>query len=399
MHNQLLKVVAINGQENRLIIYCFIFTKLEEKINKVIHELGSENVLINEPLSKHSHIKIGGPADLFYIAKERADLIRAVQSAISNNVPFTVLGWGSNSLISDEGIRGLVIKNQYKNLEVLESDSEEEKIVEGEVGFSDARHETWKQDPNKVYSFDDLDYEEDAENILVRVSSGYDLPLLIIDLLNLGITGMQWFAGIPGTLAGAVVNNIHGGTKLFGELVDSAIIINPKSGDLAEVDSNYFQFDYDESVLHKNDDTLIDIKLKLKKGDVEKAKYVRSEWMIRKAKSQPQNSLGCTFANPPKEISDIFGFPTPSVGYFVEHVMGWKDKKKIGGASMGRGNGHAGFICNDGDATAKDYIKIMKKVHSSYKSKTGYDLIPEIFFLGEFENDDFVKIFPNLSGF
>lgn len=365
---------------------------MKENYQKVIDELGSDRVLINEPLSKYSHIKIGGPADLFFVAETREDLMKAVQSAIRNKFPFTVIGWGSNSLISDKGIRGLVIKNKYKEFEIIEElGVPENGTSTGSVTKEDARQETWKEDPNKVYTVDDLDYvETGVPEVTLRVSSGFDLPLLITQTLNQGITGLQWFAGIPGTLAGAVYNNIHGGKKLFGQYVVSATLIDVETGELKDVDHDYFGFAYDESRMRANKDVLVDIVLKLKRGDVERAKFVRNEWTKRKAAAQPQNSLGCTYANPPEEIIKKLGYPTPSVGYFVEHIMGWQNEKKIvGGASMGRANGHAAFICNEGNATANDYLAVMKEVWDYYKKETSYELHPEIFFLGEFENNPF----------
>lgn len=364
---------------------------MNDNYKNIISDLGSDRVLVSEPLSKYSHIRIGGPADLFFVAETREDLINAVQSAIRNEVPFTVIGWGSNSLISDKGIRGLVIKNKYKSFEILEELSVPENDTStSSVTKEDARQETWKEDPNKVYTVDDLDYvESGVGEVLLKVSSGYDLPLLITQTLNQGITGLQWFAGIPGTLAGAVYNNIHGGKKLFGQYVVSATLIDGVNGELKEVDHDYFGFAYDESRMRANKDVLVDVILKLKRGDIERAKFVRNEWMKRKAAAQPQNSLGCTYANPPEEIIKKMGYPTPSVGYFVEHVMGWQDKNIVGGASMGRANGHAAFICNDGDASSEDYIAIMKKVWDSYKKETNFELHPEIFFLGEFENNPF----------
>lgn len=356
---------------------------MREKYQQIINELGKGRVLINEPMTKHAHIKIGGPADLFFIAKTRDDLINSIQAAIRLKIPFTIIGWASNSLISDKGIRGLVIKNEYQEYEILEELGvpKDEKPAEKE----DARQVEWEG--ALTYEFRDLDYiETGVPEVLARVSSGYSLPLFIKKMLNEKITGLQWFVRIPGTIGGAVFNNIHGGKKLFGPYVQKATLIDKKTGEIKEVDSAYFEFGYDKSKLHANKNILIDVTLKLKRGDVKKARWAAKEWEKRKS-IQPWNSLGSTFANPPEEITRAQGYPTSSVGYFVEHVLGWKDKFRIGGAGMGRGYGHAGLIVNEKNATAQDYLKILNIVKKAYKEKTGYDLTPEIFFLGEFDGE------------
>jgi UDP-N-acetylmuramate dehydrogenase len=397
---------------------------MEQNYQAIIDHLGPTRVKQDEPLSKHSYIKIGGPADLFFTAKSRQDLIDAVQLALKHQVPFAVLGWGSNTLISDQGFRGLVIKNKYQHYQILQEPKLQELKPAATTKHKSTKHsrqkidqETRRQDVKKknpssttssknesnearqiewqpalTYNFSDLDYQEpDAPEVLVKVSSGYSLPKFISKMLNKGLTGLQWYAGIPGTIAGAVYNNIHGGKKLFGSRVKKATIIkvgNTNShkispGELQTVDQTYFDFAYNKSQMHNTQDVLIDITLSLKRGDVERAKHVQQEWRKRKS-VQPQNSLGCTYANPPQSVTDQAGYPTTSVGYFVEHVMGWQDKKVIGGASMGRGNGHAAFICNQGTATAQDYLQLMKQVATRYQQETGYQLRPEIFFLGEF---------------
>lgn len=355
---------------------------MNEQYEKIIEVLGSDRVLVNESMSKHSHIKIGGPADLFYIAKTRKELIRSVQLAIKLEVKFTVIGWASNTLIGDKGVRGLVIQNKYQEFQIVE----ELGVPEDEAMdiSRDARQVEWEG--ALTYDFRDLDYTETGvPEVLINVSSGYSLPLLITKTLQEGITGLQWYARIPGSLAGAVYNNIHGGKKLFGPLVQKATIIDGGTGELKEVNPEYFGFAYDESTMHVNRDILVDVTLKLKRGNVEKGKWVQREWAKRKS-VQPQNSLGCTFANPPLKVSEAQGYPSPSIGYFVEHVMGWNGKKEFGSVGMGRGYGHAAFIVNNNGATADEYIAVMDKVKEKYKEETGFKLRPEIFFLGEFNN-------------
>lgn len=343
------------------------------KLNKILK--GSK---LDEPLSKHTFLKIGGPADLYYETVTSDELINAYKNAISFKVPVTILGWGSNILVSDKGVRGLVIVNLSKQIKIL--DSSNQKI---NINKPTSRWESDKSKGTFKYEFKDLDYtEEGSERIDVRVDSGVGLSDAREDLFKYGITGLQWYAGIPGTIGGAVFNNIHGGTHFLSEVIKSVKVVTPE-GEVKELTISEIGVDYDKSRFHKSKEIIVSVLFSLYLGDVDKAKYVTSEWEKRK-NIQPRNSPGCAFQNITQEQKTKLGFPTTSVGFIVEHELKMTDFR-VGDAAVSAN--HHNFIVNLGHATASDYLKVVKEIYRRTKKKLGIELVPEIFFLG-FEDDE-----------
>ena len=124
----------------------------------------------------------------------------------------------------------------------------------------------------------DLDYSEsDCQRINVRIASGTDLTEARNYLFNHGITGLQWYAGIPGTVGGAVFNNIHGGTHFISEVIDNVKVITPE-GKIKEISIKELGVDYDKSRFHKSKEVIISVLFSLYYGDVEKARFVTQEW-------------------------------------------------------------------------------------------------------------------------
>ena len=327
---------------------------------------------LNELLSEHTFLKIGGPADLYYVAKNEDQLVNAYLSAIRFGVPVTLLGWGSNVLVSDEGIRGLVIVNKADGIEILSPESNRSESLSTPRWESDKSKGTFK------YEFKDLDYsEKDYQRINVRIASGTDLTEARNYLFDHGITGLQWYAGIPGTVGGAVFNNIHGGTHFISEVIDSVKVITPE-GKIKEISINELGVDYDKSRFHKSKEVIVSVLFSLYYGDVEKARFVTQEWGKRKS-IQPQNSPGCAFQNITQEQKNKLDFPTTSVGFIVEHKLNMVGFR-IGDAAIS--SQHCNFIVNLGHATASDYLAVVKEIYKITKSKLGIELVPEIFFLG-----------------
>lgn len=333
----------------------------------------------NYSLAKHTTVKIGGPADLYCETKTSEDFINLVSYMRTNNLPLTLLGWGANTLISDAGIRGLVVKNTSQAMSILDSQGHNEHTFdETEQEQIAAR---WQSDSKKgtfTYEFSDLDYDESkSERVLVELDSGVSLPYAINILIQQGITGLQWYSRIPATVGGAIYNNIHGGTHFISEVIKSVTVID-EFGTKKVLDKMELQAGYDVSRFHKTNETIVSAVFSLYKGDAEKAAYVAREWAVRKS-IQPQKSLGCVFQNISNEVKDKLGYPTTSVGYIVEHVL-HKKGFQIGDAKISEK--HAAFIENVGLATAQDYLNVIKTVISETKEKTGVTLKPEIFFLG-----------------
>jgi len=180
-----------------------------DTLTQLSRTLSPEHCVRNEPLSHHTTLGIGGPADILFSAVSTDDLISAVRHARELRIPVTILGNDSNMLVADSGIRGLVIENKDDTVTIHETPQK---------GMRRKKHIPPRWNSDKIqgtfqYEFADLDYDEsNVPTITVDVDSGVRLPSLMWSLFQEGITGLQWFSDIPGTIGGAVFNNIHGGT-------------------------------------------------------------------------------------------------------------------------------------------------------------------------------------------
>ncbi len=330
------------------------------------------DILKNTELKPYTTYKIGGPADFFATAYTEENLKYLVRYAYSNDIPFDIIGGGSNVLISDKGIRALVVKNNTKEIIIREDVNVNNFDIKNLKSF-------YKE--GSYMQFEDLeDNESEYKKILVEVSSGLSLAYLINDTISKGLTGLQYFAGIPGTLGGAIFNNIHGGTRLIGNLLHSAKVIDME-GNVSEVDYDFFKFGYDTSVLHQKQYTLLSLKLILFEGDTEKAKTIQKEWIKRKHKIQPTlPSCGSVFKNISDEEKQEIGAPVNSAGWVIEQ-LGFKGFK-IGGAEVYKN--HANFIVNLGFAKASDVKTIIDKIKGEALKKFNLKLTPEIILKGDF---------------
>ena len=353
-------------------------------IEKLEVKLGSRSKL-NEPLAKHTFLKIGGLADIFYEAQTTEDFKNAIVEARNLGIPITVLGDGSNVLISDSGIRGLVLIDRSDKIEIL--GDEKEKISLGSVEKPVYRWESDDKVGTFKYEFKDLDYDEsDKPRVHVRMDSGVNLPKATDFLLDKGITGLQWYAGIPGTIGGAIFNNIHGGTHFLSEVVDTVSVLDLQGG-THTLSIEDLGVDYDKSRFQETGEIILDATFLLYKGDVDKAKYVRYEWAKRKS-LQPRNAPGCAFHNLTQEQKIKLGIPTTSAGFIIEHMLKMSGFK-IGDAAISKD--HHNFIVNEGHADAKDYLEVMKTIYYRAKNELGIELVPEIFLLGF--NEEEIKEF------
>lgn len=328
----------------------------------------------NFPLASLTTVKIGGPAELFVETPTTKDFIDLMSEVKKNQISVTILGWGANSLIADRGISGLVVKNTAKEIDVDGTSTDKSNV-------SIAPPARWQSDDsssNKKYEFQDLDYDEsDAPQVKVRIASGVGLPVAINSLLQQGITGLQWYSRIPATVGGAIFNNLHGGTHFISEVIDEIQIISP-TGELQSISAKEAEFGYDFSRFHHSQEVIVSADFLLFQGDVERAKQVVIEWAKRKA-IQPQNSLGCIFQNLTPEQQQKLDVPTPSIGYVIDQVLHRKGFR-IGDAMVSEK--HCAFIENVGQATAADYLEVIKTILTDAQQQLGIQLKPEIFFLG-----------------
>lgn len=330
---------------------------------------GEEGVL----LAPYTTFKIGGPADFFYEVQGSRDLAKAVRLAREVGISYFVLGSGSNILVSDEGFRGLVIRNWSRNRNL--------KIESGNSGASrlTTKPRLEQLDEEKFYAFEgnSVQYDSGSAFVFVEADSGFKLEELATSLFDQRIVGLEYFAGIPGTVGGAVYGNSHGGTKFFGEYVVGAEVLT-KKGEVIKVNQDFFQFDYDYSSLKENEGIVLSVTLRLWYGDGKRAREVFDTWKERKIR-QPKRSAGCIFQNLDELDQGKLGLPTNSVGYVLDQVLHLKGKKR-GDAEIS--DYHAAFIVNRGKARASDVRYLVELCKKRARNELGLELKEEIGYVG-----------------
>jgi UDP-N-acetylmuramate dehydrogenase len=282
-------------------------------------------VRFQAPLAEYTSFKIGGPADVLVEPADAEDLVQLVAQASAQKLPMFVLG-GTNLLVRDKGIRGVVV--------------------------SLARLRSIKEEPGSV----------------LYAEGGVGMPTLISYAIRRSLAGLEWAAGIPGTVAGCVVMNA--GTRL-GEMKDSvkAVRIVTPAGTVLDCPARDLMFDYRRAALPAG--IVAGVWLQLKPGvrsDIEK---VVKDYLRYRRDTQPLTlpSAGCVFRNPPND----------SAGRVVE-AAGLKGAH-VGDAEVSRK--HANFIVNQGHASAKDVLALIRKVRAQVARKTGVKLELELKIVGQ----------------
>lgn len=344
----------------------------------------------NEPLALHTTLGVGGPAARLVTAQNIEQLQEGIRLARQFDVPVFVFGWGSNLIASDRGFPGLIIKNRAQNWKVIDEPTPLKLIAK----ISSSPPSRLAPVGDDYYQIDDLIYSEESEPaVIIQVESGAKIDPLMKALFRQGITGLQWFAGIPATVGGAVYMNMHGGHHFFGDLVHQALLceshpatrnnggaILPQHAGCKQVTQAYFQFAYDRSILQQTREIVLWTQLRLFRGDVQRARATAREWARRKA-LQPQRSAGCIFRNLSPEEQKRLNLPTPSIGYLVEHVLKLKGARRGDAVISPR---HAAFIENLGQARAQEVKELIDLIKIRAKSEFALELEEEIEYLGEF---------------
>ena len=278
----------------------------------------------NISLSKYTSFKIGGPARYFCITKSNEDLIKAVKKVKKLNLPFFILGGGSNVLALDQGYRGLVIKIHNSKLLI--------------------------------------------HNSSINADAGVKLEVLVRLSAKESLTGLEWATGIPGTVGGAVYGNAQAFGIKVSDIVKSVEVLDVKTLKIKKLLKKQCQFSAKKSIFKKNRNLIIlSVVLSLKKGDKEKIQKEIKEHLNLRKQNHPLGfpSAGSIFVN------KTGGFPS---SYLIEKA-GLKGTKK-GGAKVSER--HAGFIVNTGEAKAKDVLDLIKVIKQKVKSKFGITLKEEI---------------------
>lgn len=290
------------------------------------------SISINEPLAQYTSMKVGGPADYFLEPADRDDLIAVVRYLHHQDVPMMVIGRGSNLLVSDEGFRGVVISL--------------------EAALSDVR----------------------IEGDFVIAESGARMTKLVDFCIQKGFAGMEWAAGIPGTVGGGIVMNAGAhGEQMSDHLVDVQII---RTDDAVVVPKSEASFAYRSSGFRN--DVVLSARFLFPRGEREALVRHRSELMRKRNETQPLNlpNAGSMFKNPQGTYA----------ARLIEQA-GLKGKR-VGGAQIS--DKHANFIVNLADAKASDVLTLLDLTRRTVYQNTGILLELEVKLVG-FPQDVFVK--------
>lgn len=301
--------------------------------------LGADRVRTDVLLAPFTTFRIGGPADLFYEPETADELERALLTARELGIPYFLLGLGANILIGDRGFRGLVIRNQARDVQIHES---------GEVAAA---------------------------------SGTVVWPDLIEATVAQGLSGLEHYAGIPSTVGGALWQNLHflapaparERTLFIAEVTTGAEILT-EEGERRAVDVGYFQFGYDDSILHHRNDVVLAANFRLTAAPPERLRRIIEENLAWRHERHPpldtEPSAGSIF----KKIAGI------GAGRLIDEC-GLKGAR-IGGAMVTQR--HANILINTGNATAADVRALIAHIQEVVAARTGYALEVEIGFVGEF---------------
>ena len=297
--------------------------------NKFCACLGSDNVYRNEPMKRHTTFRIGGPADYYLCPHSAKEIQKVVEICREEKLPYFILGNGSNLLVSDQGYRGVVIQ-LWKNV-------------------SDIR----------------------VEGCLIHAKAGASLAKIAAEALEEGLTGMEFAAGIPGTLGGAVVMNAG---AYGGEMKDilKEVLVMDQQGKIFTLEKKDLKLGYRTSAVKEKGYIVLAAALELRPGNREEIKKLMEDLKQRRVEKQPLElpSAGSTFKRPE--------------GYFAGKLIMDAGLRgfSIGGAQVSEK--HCGFIVNTGGASASDVLALIREVQKKVRDKFGVELETEVKFLGEF---------------
>jgi UDP-N-acetylmuramate dehydrogenase len=301
--------------------------------------LGADRLEQGVPLAPYTTFRIGGPADYLYRARTERELADVLLLAREMEIPFFLLGLGANILVADRGVRGLVIRNEVSEIEFLEGDR-------------------------------------------VRAGSGVIVYHdLIQETVSRGLGGLHHYVGIPSTVGGAIWQNLHflsppperERTVFVEEVVESARILSAE-GRIEEVDRDYFRFGYDYSILHDRNDVVLSVVFALQRTPEQELRDTVRENLKWRDDRHP----------------DLWLYPSAgSIFQKIEGVGAGRliDQCGLKGHVLGNAqifHKHANIVVNLGGATAADVRAIIDLAQRTVREQLGYELEPEIGFIGEF---------------
>lgn len=302
-----------------------------EILNNLEKIISKDKIKQNEPMKEHTSLKIGGPAEIFVRVSSVEELKEILKLCKTNKIPLTIVGNGSNILVLDKGIKGIVIKTNLKEIKIKNKEN---------------------------------------ENIEITVDDGVQLGFLAQKLLKEEITGFEELSGIPGTIGGAIVMNAGAHGKEMKDIVTEITAID-YSGNIHIFTNEEAKFEYRNSIFSIGEYIILQVKLLLKKGNKEEIKLKMNEYAQYRKEKQPIKypSAGSTFKRGTDFVTAKLIDEAGLKGY------------SIGGAKVSEK--HAGFIINTGNATAKDIIELVKYVQDKVYEKFGKKIELEIKILGK----------------
>ena len=296
-----------------------------DKLNNVI---AKDSILIDEPMSRHTTFRVGGPADFFVTPKAKEEVRDVIRICKEAGMPYYIIGNGSNLLVSDAGYRGVIVQI-YKEMNEVK--------VEGD---------------------------------LVKAQAGALLSGIAAKALGAELSGFECASGSPGTIGGACVMNAGAYGGEMKDVLESVTVLTGE-GKIIELGRNELELGYRTSVIAKKGYIVLGAVLKLERGDGEKIKTYMDELKEKRVTKQPLEypSAGSTFKRPE--------------GYFAGKLIEDAGLRgfQVGGAQVSEK--HCGFVINRDHAAAADIMELMRQVQIRVKENSGVDLEPEVKRLGD----------------
>lgn len=296
-----------------------------DKLNNVI---AKDSILTDEPMSRHTTFRVGGPADFFVTPKAKEEVRDVIRICKEAGMPYYIIGNGSNLLVSDAGYRGVIVQI-YKEMNEVK--------VEGD---------------------------------LVKAQAGALLSGIAAKALGAELSGFEFASGIPGTIGGACVMNAGAYGGEMKDVLESVTVLTGE-GKIIELGRNELELGYRTSVIAKKGYIVLGAVLKLERGDGEKIKTYMDELKEKRVTKQPLEypSAGSTFKRPE--------------GYFAGKLIEDAGLRgfQVGGAQVSEK--HCGFVINRDHATAADIMELMRQVQIRVKENSGVNLEPEVKRLGD----------------
>lgn len=300
---------------------------------------GSNRVQHQVLMAPLTTFRVGGPAEWLLETRSSGEIVTALRVAHRLRMPVTMLGGGSNVLVSDAGVRGLVIRPRG-----------------GEIAQVDPEH--------------------------VRADSAVTINGLVRWAINRGCAGLEAWAGTPGTVGGAIFGNAHFGGRPIGDLVAEARLAE-RDGSTRDVAGAALGFGYDRSRLQRTGEILLSALFRVSRGEPAALRATARSSLAYRKRTQPLDtpSAGCIFQNPDPVRGDTVPESLPwSAGALVDGA-GLKGVA-VGGAKVS--SIHGNFIVNDGTATARDIRHLIDRCRMAVRERYGVELREEIVYLGDF---------------